>query len=95
MNKLQKKNDVQSPVFTQEFTLKVFYILSKYATLLKKTMGEDSFKKRIQLLRQGKDEDYYVEYIQQDNEEAKQIGELKNIIYRTAKITEHEYVISY
>ncbi len=47
MNKLQKKMDVSSPVFTQEFTLKVFYILSKYATLLKKTMGEDSFKKRI------------------------------------------------
>lgn len=46
--------------FDEAYTLKVFYILSKYlyATLVKKSHTELSFKHRIQFLKDGpKDED--------------------------------------
>ena len=36
----KKKNNDQSPIFTKEFTIDIFYVLSKYATLLKRSMNE-------------------------------------------------------
>ena len=54
-----KKSDKASPIFTKEFTIKVFYILSKYATLLKRSSNEIAFLNRIELLKEGKETEYY------------------------------------
>jgi hypothetical protein len=35
-------------VFNEEFTLKVYYLLSKYATKMKKAINDRNFNKRIQ-----------------------------------------------
>ena len=50
--------DPETFTFSPEYTLQVFYLLTKYVAMAKMSAQEDSFWKRIKLLDNGDEADY-------------------------------------
>jgi len=81
-------------VYGEDFTIKVYYILSKYATRMKKSLNEKSFLNRIEFLRNEDHGAYATEFHNGEKEEAVELKRITGDIMRLLKIIESDYVIS-
>lgn len=72
----------------------MYYLLSKYATRLKKSITESAFKEKIRLLRNNDNQGYAKEFYRAENDEIKELKELTKKILSHLKIMEQDYIIS-
>lgn len=88
IKKIEKK-DAQG--LTQDFLFNIFRVLKKYVTLVQSIDEESQFEERIQLLKDGNDEEYakLKETINKDNEE--KIKEITSKLYQELDFTDLEY----
>ena len=87
-----KKSLTQDNNFTEEFTLIVFKVLSKYATLAKKNYTEEAFQNRIEFLKNDEHEKYQQAVIEAEKIEMGRITQVKEVVMRELKIAEIQYV---
>lgn len=81
-------------MYSEKFTLKLYYLLSKYATKMKKTIEERAFETRIELLRKGLHQEYEKEYYAVEKEEMESLKNITQAVLSGLKIMEQDYIIS-
>ena len=84
-----------SGILTEESVLSLFYILNKYTTFFKICEDEESFQKRISLLKSGNDEEYKKSRDEYDLEEQKKIDVVQKEIFEGFGCSENDYMQGY
>ena len=77
--------------FTQEFMLMIFRILKKYVTMVQLCDEGATFNKRIEMLREGNEEEYIKVRRETKENQEKNLLEVTGIIYKEFDFSEEEY----
>lgn len=75
-----------------DYLLNIFYVLTKYSSLSKMCLDEESFNERIQALKDGNETKYDELRRKADEEEAKHLQDLQNTVFNEFDSNEQEYV---
>jgi hypothetical protein len=87
-------NETNTIVYNKEFTLKVYYLLSKYATRMKKSISDQSFNKKVRYIREENEEAYKKEFYKNEKEESVELKEVTNVLLTKLKLMEQDYIMS-
>ena len=74
--------------------MKVYYLLSKYATRVKRSLSETSFNKKIRFLKEEEEEEYKKEFYKNQREEAQELDRVTNMILTKLRMMEQDYILS-
>lgn len=95
VSKITKPKKGSDYTFDEDFTISVFYYLSKYGTLAEQILKDMHFETRVNHLKDMKMEDYEKSFVDLSTEEPKVINSIKNEVLGALGIIEAEYVISF
>ncbi|CAI2378761.1 unnamed protein product [Moneuplotes crassus] len=88
IKKISKKD---AKGLTQEFLLEIFRVLKKYVTLVQSLDEEERFERRIQLLKEGKEQEYYQVKEEANRENNFKINKVTTNLYKELDFTDLEY----
>ena len=87
-------SETNSIVYSKEFTLKVYYLLSKYATKIKKSYSDSSFNRKIRFIKDEDEDAYRKEFYKNEKDEADALKDVTNALLKQLKLMEQDYIIS-